>query len=109
MFKDWDEIVANCIQNEDVATLECIPALFTNVIGALFMFLGTLTLVMLIITGYRFMNSAGDAKKLEGARNTLINTLLGILLVVLSYFIINIISTVTGVECIRTFGFGCNP
>ena len=104
MFEPWN----NCVES-GVATLKCVPTLFTNVIGALLMFLGTLTLVMLIITGYRFMNSAGDAKKLEGARNTLINTLLGILLVVLSYFIINIISTVTGVECIRTFGFGCNP
>ena|SRR3989344_9674979 len=109
MFKAWDEIVANCIQNEDVATLGCIPALFTNLIAALFVFLGTIALVMLIITGFRYMNSAGDPKKLEGARNTLINVILGILLIVLAFFIINITSLVTGVECIRTFGFGCNP
>lgn len=110
MFKAWDEIVKGCLvgdKGNEVATLDCIPAIFSNLLTALLMFVGTFALFLFIFAGYRYMNTAGDPKKLEGARNTLIYGILGLLLVLFSFFIINIISTVTGVECIKKFGFGC--
>lgn len=53
------------------------------------------------------MNSAGDPKKLEAARNNLTYGILGLLLVLFSFLIINVISIVTRVPCITKFGFGC--
>ncbi len=108
MFKEWGTII-DCLQGGDkqVATLSCVPAIFSNVITALLMFVGTFALVIIIFSGYKFMNSGGDPKQLEGARNTLIYGVLGLLVVLFSFFIINIISSVTGVECIKSFGFNC--
>ncbi len=103
MFKEWGE----CVKG-GVATIDCIPTIFLNIVTALLMFVGTFALFLFIFSGYKYMNSAGDPKKLEGARNTLIYGILGLLLVLFSFLIINIISTVTGVECIKKFGFGCN-
>ena len=110
MFKAWDEIVKGCLQGNkgnEVATLSCIPAIFSNIVTALLMFVGTFALFLFIFAGFKFMNAGGDPKKLEGARHTLVYGILGLLLVLFSFLIINIISIVTGVECIKSFGFGC--
>lgn len=110
MFKAWDEIVKGCLQGNkgnEVATLSCIPAIFSNLLTALLMFVGTFALFLFIFAGFKYMNTAGDPKKLEGARNTLIYAIVGLLVVLFSFLIINIISIVTGVECIKVFGFGC--
>ena len=110
MFQDWDKIVTGCLQGNkgnEVATLSCIPAIFSNVLTALLMFVGTFALFLFIMGGLKFMYSSGDPKKLEGAGNTLIYGIIGLLIVLFSFFIINIISIVTGVECIKSFGFGC--
>ena len=102
MFKEWGKCV-----KEGVATIDCIPAVFLNIVTALLMFVGTFALFLFIFSGYKYMNSGGDPKKLEGARHTLIYGILGLLLVLFSFLIIQVISTVTGVECIKSFGFGC--
>ena len=102
MFKAWGECV-----KDGVATINCIPAIFSNIVSALLAFVGFLALFLLIFAGFRYMNSAGDPKKLEGARNTLIYGILGLLIVLFSFFIINLISIVTGAPCIKVFGFGC--
>lgn len=102
MFKDW----GGCVKT-GVATLDCLPAIFLNLVTGLLMFVGTFALFLFIISGYKYMNAGGDPKTLEGARNTLIYAMLGLLIVLFSFLIINIISTVTGVECIKKFGLGC--
>jgi len=101
---DW----GNCVQKGGTATLDCIPKIFSNIVNLLLMFVGLTALVIFIISGLKFMNAAGDSKKLESARNSLIWGIIGLALVLLSFLIINIISYVTGVGCIKTFGFGCN-
>ena len=102
MFKEW----GGCVK-DGVATINCIPAIFSNLLTALLMFVGFFALFIFIFGGYKYMNSAGDPKKLEGARNNLIYGILGLLLVLFSFLIINIISIVTGAPCIKEFGFNC--
>lgn len=106
LFKEWDNVVKNCVQNQ-VATISCIPAVFSNIINALLMFVGLFSLVIFIVAGFKFIHSGGDPKKLEGARNNFVFGILGLLIVLLSFAIINIISYVTGIDCIKSFGFGC--
>lgn len=112
MFRSWDEIVKNCVQDpggKDVATLSCIPAIFLNIVSALLMFAGLAALAMFILGGFKLMNSAGDPKKLEGARNNFKYGIIGLAIVLSSFVAMNIISQVTGVKCINfgAFGFGC--
>lgn len=114
MFKDWNDIVEGCLQGDkgnEVATLNCIPAIFSNVLTALLMFVGTFALFLFIFAGFKYMNTAGDPKKLEEAKNTLVYGILGLLIVLFSFLIINVVSIVTRVECIGfgNFGFGCAP
>jgi TRAP-type C4-dicarboxylate transport system permease small subunit len=111
-FKPWGEIVDKCVQNvgtpKEVATLSCIPAIFANLLNALLTFAGLIALFMFIVGGYKLMNSAGDPKKTAEAQNNFKYGILGLIVVLSSFLLINLISIVTGVECIKTFGFGCN-
>lgn len=104
----WNMIIEDieCVKN-GTATIGCIPAIFSNIVSALLMFVGIFALGLFIMGGFKYMNSGGDAKKLEGARNNLIYGIIGLIVVFFSFFIINLISYITGVECIKSFGFGC--
>lgn len=109
----WNEILGfYCVLptpdgKDQVATLSCIPAIFSNGVNALTAFAGLLAVLVFIFAGFKYMNSAGDPKKLESARNNLIYSLIGLAFVLFSFFIIHLISYVTGVDCIKNFGFGC--
>jgi ABC-type uncharacterized transport system permease subunit len=104
MGKNWNEIVSGCVQG-DVATLQCLPAVFQNIVAAALIFVGVVAVFLIIISGFKFILSGGDAKQVEGARNTMMYAVIGLIIVLLSFFIINIIGGITGATCITMFGF----
>lgn len=98
----WD----SCLKpGTDVATLDCIGPLFSNVIIWLFTFAGIVAFFLVVFSGIKFITSGGDAKQVEGARKTLTYAVIGLLIILFSYFLLNIIAGVTGVTCIKMFGF----
>lgn len=100
MFKDWGACVVN-----DVATLNCLPILFENTIRAALLFAGIVTLFFIILSGIKLVTSGGDPKAVEAARKTLTYAIVGLVIVLVSFLIINIIAFITGATCITQFGF----
>lgn len=97
---DWGK----CVQN-GVATLDCIGPLFQNIIGAALNLAGVVALFFIIFSGFKYITSGGDPKQLEGARQTLTYAIIGLLIILFSFFIINVIAETTGATCIKLFGF----
>ncbi len=101
---DW----GTCVQS-GVATLTCIPKIFNNVVNWALILSGTTALFLIIWSGIRYIRSGGDQEKLKGARETLTYAIIGLVIIFLSFAIINLISFVTGVNkpnCdINKFGF----
>lgn len=95
----------DCVK-EGIATLSCVPAVFRNVINAALLFAGVIALLMIIFSGFKFMTSSADPKKVEGARGTLVWAIIGLILILFAFGILNFISYVTAVPCILQFGFG---
>lgn len=87
-----------------IATISCIGPVIQNVINAALVFVGIVSLILIIISSIKFIFSGGDPKQVEGARNTLTYAIIGFLVVVLSFTILNLIAYVTGVNCITLFG-----
>ena len=108
---DWAD--SNCLLDPEgakIATLSCIFPLFQNIINAAIVLSGTFAVFLIIFAGYKFIRSNGDPKQIDGARQIFLYAILGIFLVVFSFGIINIISYITGVDCIQKFGFTqCDP
>lgn len=99
---DW----SNCTTPEGVPTLNCIPIIFQNVVNWLLVFGVIAAVFFILFAGVKFIRSGGQPKLVEDARNTLTYAIVGLILILLSFTIINLISAATGVTCIKQFGFG---
>lgn len=104
---------ANCQQSipgtggnvTNVATLNCIPVVFTQIINYAMAFAGVVALFFIVYSGARYVTSGGEPKAVEGAKNTLTWAIIGLVVIVLAWAIINFISVFTGAPCIQFFGF----
>jgi hypothetical protein len=99
-YMSWNSCLVN-----GVATLQCLPIVFMNIIKALLGFAGVTALVFIILAGFTLMNSDGDQKKVTSAKGTLTWAIVGLILIFLSFGIVNVIGYLTGVSCISAFGF----
>ena len=97
---DW----GSCVQN-GVATIQCLPVVFKNIINAALIFAGITALGFIITAGFTLMNSGGDPKKVQSARATLTFAIIGLILILMSFGIVNFLSYLTGVDCIKSIGF----
>lgn len=99
---DW----GTCAQGADkVATLSCLKVVFNNVINWALGLAGLAAVFFIIYAGIKFLTSGGDPKQVEGARKTLTYAIAGLIVVFLAFAIIKVIGTITGANCINTFGF----
>lgn len=82
--------------------------IFTQMINMMLFAVGILSVVMLIYGGLRYILSNGDSKKVDAAKNTILYAIVGLIIALLAYAIINfIIRLFTGTG--TGFGDGSNP
>ena len=81
-----------------VASIQCLVPLVTNIIRAVVSLGAVALFIMLLVGGFNFLFSAGDQKKLEAARGTVTQAIVGIVIMSLAYLIILTIETFTGVN-----------
>src|SRR3989344_5291167 len=98
LLKDTD-CVDKVSQGVDVATLHCLPFVFQNIVFWLFAFVGIAAIILIAYSGVKFILSGGDAKQIEGARKTFNFAIVGLLVVLFAYAIINLIAYITGAGC----------
>lgn len=94
---------ANC-----PATLQCLwhgnsggSGMLALIINGTLVFVGTISLAMIIFAGYKYITSQADKKTIESANKTIFYAAAGLFFVLFSFFILNIIGTATGVSCIE--------
>ncbi len=94
------------------ATLACLTdVIFPHIIDATLALVGAVAVILIIVSGYKFITSGGDSKQVEDARKTLTYAIIGLVVVLMSFLVIAIISSVTGVGCIQFFNIditSCN-
>jgi hypothetical protein len=68
-----------------------------------FVLAGVISLVLLVLGGFGVIVGAGsgDTKKLEESKKAITGAVMGLLIVVLSYTIVQIIATVTGLSALK--------
>ncbi len=87
---------ASCLEG-DVATLRCVPIVIKNVVQWALIFAGVVALFLIIFAGFKFVTSKGDPQEVDNAKKTLTYAIIGLLLILLSFAILNLIASVTGV------------
>lgn len=66
--------------------------LIVEVVRLLLLFAGGVAIVFVIIGGYYYITSGGNEETAEKGKKTLINAIIGIVVIVLAYAIINVIA-----------------
>ena len=80
-------------------------ALVSVIIQNAFVLAGVISFVLIIFAGFGVITAAGsgDTKKLEEGKKTMTAAVLGLLVVVGSIWIVQLLATVTGVDIIKQF------
>ena len=92
-----------------VWTLDCIFPLLANLIYYGLLLAGAVAVIFIIIGGIRLITSGGDPKAVVLARKIISFTVLGLVLIFLSFFLLNFIAKVTGVACLSKISTSTLP
>lgn len=66
-----------------------LPGVIINILNAIIFVGGIIAAVFIVIGGFNYMTSAGDAGKVAKAKNTIIYALIGLVVCVLAFAIVN--------------------
>lgn len=89
---------------DGVGTLKCIPCLVGNVVNFGLIIAGIAAAGFIILSGIKFMLSGGDPVKVSQARKTMTMAIIGLVIVVLSYTIINFAGSSFGITVFTQCG-----
>ncbi len=68
-----------------------LPSQITAVTNTLLLVIGICAVIMLIIGGFRYVFSQGNEKAISGAKDTILYAIVGIVVAILSYAIVNFV------------------
>lgn len=92
-----DVLTESCRTNPSSALCTRSQALFgpnslwTKIINTLIFVIGAIAVVMIVIGGLRYTISGGDSSQVNGAKNTILYAVVGLVIALLSYGIVNFV------------------
>ncbi|MCA9348138.1 TrbC/VirB2 family protein [Candidatus Saccharibacteria bacterium] len=78
----------NCDQS---ASTDGVQTLAKNVINLLSWVVGVISVIMVIVAGFKYITSGGASDKVTGAKNTLVYAVIGLVIVALAQFIVRFV------------------
>lgn len=93
MFQSWDGCTS-----AGVATLRCLPIAINNIATFLILFSAVVAGFLIVYSGIKFVNSHGDPQLVESARKTLTYAIIGLIFIILCFFILQFLGEITGVD-----------
>ena len=79
-----------CAKGND-ANANTLPEIILSVVNVILFVLGIIAVIMIIYGGIRYVLSAGDATKVTSAKNTIMYSIVGLIVAVLAYAIVNFV------------------
>lgn len=67
-------------------------SIFSKVVKILLFLVGSVSVVMIIVGGVRYATSAGNEKAVTGAKNTILYAVIGLIVAILGYAIVNLVT-----------------
>lgn len=98
----------NCGNNDltyDTQTGLCVPAgqkdlsvndFIIKVINVLLSVAAAIAVLFIIIGGFMYVTSAGNAEQAEKGRTTLVNAVIGLIIIILAYVIVGVVNNIFG-------------
>ena len=85
---------------QDPRTKLCVAAgenrnaadIITRIINYLLLFAALIAIMFIILGGYRYITSAGNAETAKAGRSTVVNAVIGLAIIILSYVIVSVVN-----------------
>jgi magnesium-transporting ATPase (P-type) len=77
----------------DPAATTSLNTLIQNVINVLLFIIGAIAVIMIIVGGIEYVTSAGDPAKTKKAKDTILYSIVGLVIALLAYAIVNFVLT----------------
>lgn len=87
----------------EVATIQGVGCLARNVLAVATTFIGLAAFVMLIMGAFLYLTSGGQTKHIDNAKQAITYAVIGIVVALMAFFILNLIATFTGARGILEF------
>lgn len=84
--------------SNDVPSLGCLSQIVVNVVEVMFLFLGAISLLLIFYSAIRFIIARGDPKAIQTAQKTLTYAIIGTVLVLLAFVVVNTFTTMLGLS-----------
>lgn len=72
--------------------------IFTRISNTVLLVVGLVSVIMLLYGGLRYVLSGGDSKKVTDAKNTVLYAIIGLIISILSYAIVNFVLNAIGLS-----------
>lgn len=99
----WETINPRCVES-GVATITGIECIVTNILGIAVSGIGLASAAMFFVGSILYLTSEGNPKGVDAAKKTISYAILGIVLAISAWVILNFISVFTGNTTILKFG-----
>ncbi len=70
---------------------DALTASISNIVNILIFVIGMVAVIMLIVGGFRYVFSQGNEKAVQGAKDTILYSIIGIIVAVLAFAIVNFV------------------
>lgn len=65
--------------------------IFKTITNVLLFLIGAISVIMLIVGGIRYVVSGGDSSAVQGAKNTILYAIVGVVVAILAYAVVNFV------------------
>ena len=89
--------------NPDVATVQGLECLVSNILNIAVTAVGIAAFVMFLVGSFLYLTSGGNPKGTEAGQKTITFAIIGVVVSLTGFIALNFISTFTGVQSIQTF------
>ena len=76
---------------DDPAASKNLNGVIKTVVNVMLFLLGSLAVIMIIVGGIRYTTSAGNAAQIKAAKDTLMYSIIGLIVALLAYAIVNFV------------------
>ncbi len=90
------DVFEQCTNNSDAKVCEAqgtddFSTMMKAIINTLLFILGAIAVLMIVIGGIRYATSAGDSAAITGAKNTILYSVIGLVVAILAFAIVNFV------------------
>lgn len=98
--QNWTDINTGCVI-DGVATVQGVGCMLANFLSIALTLIGLVGLVMIIYAAFTLLLSAGKSQQVEKSKNTITFAIIGIILALSAFIIINLLAEFTGINIIK--------